>query len=65
MMIPKHRLLTLVFACLCFKKSFLITTLFTIIFNKMTKGASIDTLFKFRCDEICDKNTLSLSFVLI
>ena len=27
MMIPKRRLLTLIFACLCFKKSFLIKTL--------------------------------------
>ena len=29
MMIPKRRLLTLIFACLCFKKSFLIKTLNT------------------------------------
>ena len=28
MMIPKHRLLTLIFACLCFKKSLLIKTMY-------------------------------------
>ena len=31
MMIPKRRLLTLIFACLCFKKSFLIKIIIIII----------------------------------
>ena len=30
MMIPKRRLLTLIFACLCFKKSLLVKTLYEI-----------------------------------
>ena len=53
MMIPKRRLLTLMFACLCFKKSFLIN-----ILNELRQKLEPAIILKLlTCQRITSKNT--------
>ena len=64
MMIPKRRLLTLIFACLCFKKSFLIKIIIIIIIIAFLAFLSALSNYSFNRENVSRLLSVSVSLDL-